>query len=158
MCSKRGCVERNFPVFSGEYTNMAAYMPEKRQVAAVSKLNFEGAIMKNFRKSMLTLSTAVAVGGLVAAYVPAMAAGTDSSAPAANPCSAKTATPCAAKKPMHHSKHHKATNNTSDEKMSPCAAKTNPCAAKSNPCTANSNPCAAKSNPCAAKANPCTPH
>lgn len=97
--------------------------------------------MKNFRKSMLTLSTAVAVGGLVAAYVPAMAAGTDASAPAANPCSAKAATLCAAKKPMHHSKHHKVMNSASTEKMSPCAAKTNPCAAKSNPCATKANPC-----------------
>lgn len=93
--------------------------------------------MKNFRKSMLTLGAAAAVGSFVAAYAPALAADADASTPAASPCGANPASPCTAKKPKHHRKHH---------------------AAKANPCAANSNPCTAKANPCAAKTNPCAPH
>lgn len=87
--------------------------------------------MKKFQKSMLTLGTAVAITGVAAAYVPAIAAD--------NPCAPKAA--------AHHHRHHK---------PNPCAAAANPCAAKANPC-ATTNPCAA-ANPCAAKSNPCAAH
>ena len=97
--------------------------------------------MKTFRKSMLTLGTAVALGSFAATYAPAMAASANPCAPASSPCTAKPANPCTAQNPcaahkaMRHRRHHKA-------KANPCAAKTNPCAAKSSPCAAKSNPCA----------------
>jgi hypothetical protein len=74
--------------------------------------------MSNLKKSLLTLSAAAAVTGMIAATAPAMAG-----SHAKNPCAAKAkmnpckANPCAAKK------------------MNPCKA--NPCAAKKmNPCKA----------------------
>ena len=97
--------------------------------------------MKKFRKSMLTLGTAVAIGGMVAAYAPAFAAGANSGASTASPCSAKPANPCAARMTMHHHgrhhHHHTAMANPGGAKVNPCAAKANPCAVKPNSCAAH---------------------
>ncbi len=82
--------------------------------------------MKAFQKSMLTLGTAVAIGGLAAACVPALAVPANPCAPKASPCSAKAA--CAAM-PMHHRKKHVAMANPCAARMAPCAAKKKPCAA-----------------------------
>ncbi len=79
----------------------------------------------SFKKTLMALGAAVALGSIAVSANPA-AAGDNPCHPAIaeNPCSATN--PCAA--------------------ANPCAA-TNPCAAK-NPCAAT-NPCAAE-NPCAA--------
>lgn len=75
--------------------------------------------MATLKKSLLTLASAAAIGGLVAG-VPLSAV-----AQMANPCAQKAANPCAKKM------------------ENPCAKKANPCAKKqSNPCAAN--PCKKK--------------
>lgn len=80
--------------------------------------------MSMLKKSLFGVSSALVVGGMVAASpVPAFAQ-------AANPC---------------------APRGSGTTRANPCAAKANPCAAKANPCAAKANPCAAKANPCAAK-------
>lgn len=79
--------------------------------------------MLTLKKSLLTLASALAIGGLVA--------GAPMSAFAQNPCAPKAANPCA-------------------KKANPCAKKANPCEKKANPCAKKmTNPCAA--NPCKKK-------
>ncbi|MDE1935983.1 hypothetical protein [Bradyrhizobium sp.] len=71
--------------------------------------------MPSLKKSLQTLGSIAAVGGIIAATpVPAAAQGANPCAPKgkmANPCKGKAANPCAAK-------------------GNPCAAKGNPCAPK----------------------------
>lgn len=97
--------------------------------------------MKQFRKSILTLGAAIALGGVAVAAAPATAAGTNPCAPAASPCTARRANPCAGRMTMLHPRHHHRHHT-----------------AMANPCAAKANPCAAKANPCAAKPNTCAPH
>ncbi len=137
---------RNLSPALSENIDIAVRSSPRRTTAAFEPVSRREPLMKTFRKSMLSLGAAVAVGSLAAAYAPAFAAGANPCAPAAaSPCGAKPANPCAAHKPMHHHHRHH-------------AAMAHPCAAKANPCAAKSNPCAAKANPCAAKTNPCAPH